>query len=800
MRLMEKYRKVLELIKLGTDLKDDTYVSQFLESTESVLQDKNIVLDSFEIINFIKEELKNSQFGSVDKDDPDEENPWLHFVVDLATSLVKSIPDVSHDLLQAVGIPHVNKNVDRNFIPFLQFYSNVFNCNTNVLEIATYICQENLFWEKFLHVIIMKEKNKYAFKATIGCFALYVKFLLKASDLNYKPKGCEIRVLLESNIQGLIRCLYPTNLISSSQGSFCDIFEILNKTIETLDHRKLNEFLLPVIKENINFLKVLNEDHRLTTYALKCYLSTYKSDDDLVNKTQKLKTIFVDSKYSLNSKKILIVNIIQFPELCEVLLFVLDHFLNITTDLSFSLCQYFFSFHTVKSMMIRCEDPEVAQKIFSLISIHLTKYSEDLCDQSYNNKFIRNICLFGSTFLTLHDLNSFEVSYLIKSLMNISKQKYEVDDYVRSDSLELLGVILARVMHVEDLDSMIKNLCGFVCDTGALNVVRDSALLCISNLLMNRNLAVSVSGEDVDLLVCVLLKIISGKEKLLKSGAVITAVSLIKNQSDRVKCSQVCHFFPSEDGDPLKICDIYSDEERKQMMKLACTVHEKFEDPSLIELVRSFVLTSLDVDTNWDVKVHSVEYWKAVHSKASLMYPEKDSNVEFIKYLETNEFFTGLYLGYHDYENSVRNAYYCFIKLLDFGNWNISEVNMDSKRKLSECSHWMEPPVKKLGAGYKTSPADSDSSKDDETDTLEDILEEDDRSLVKNLIGTATSAEINKRDKLKVLPSYSFDHLRRLELDDPESELSKKAVLESVLDEIIQSSSDENLIDFVDCY
>ena len=62
------------------------------------------------------------------------------------------------------------------------------------------------------------------------------------------------------------------------------------------------------------------------------------------------------------------------------------------------------------------------------------------------------------------------------------------------------------------------------------------------------------------------------------------------------------------------------------------------------------------------------------------------------------------------------------------------------------------------------------------------------------------NSKTHKSLKQKTLPSYSLENLLQLELVDPESEISSEAVLESVLDEIIQSCSDENLIDLVDCY
>jgi len=796
MSLLEKYRKVLELIKTGADLKDDTYVSQFLESTESVLQSKGDV-DRLGILDFILDELSesNNRCSIRDNADPEEQHSWWNFLVDMAASVLKSVPEVTYDLIQAVGIHDVNSNANNNLIPLLQFYCQVFLSNSNILEIASYICKENLFWDKFLDPVIVKEKNKYATKATIECVADYVKFLLRASELNYKPKGCEIAVLLESNIKGLINKLKAN---SDNHGSFCDVFEILNKVVEKLDQKRLDGFLFPIIKENVNFLKVLNVSHSLTSAALKCYISTSKADaDDFVNVKEFLQSIFVDPKASLKSRKMLIANIIQFPEFSEVLLFVLDQLSEKSSDSTFLLCQYFFSFHTVKSMMRRCEHPKVAQKVFNLLSTYLNQYSENLFEHNYNKNFIRNICLFSTAFLAQQDLSLFEVSASAKAAINIAEQKYEEDDYVRSDALQLLGVILGKVEYMVNLGLLVRTLCGLVCDIGAMNVVRDSALSCISSLLINRKLALTLSSVDLDIVVMILHKTVSGREQILKSGAVIAGTALIANLSDRhpVKCNQICQFFPSKELDPLKICDVKNDEERKQLMKLASTVHEKYEDSDLLDLVKTYVLTALDVDTNWDVKVHSVAFWKAVFRKACLKYPAKGDDPEFLKYLEEHSFFTGVILGYQDYEDSVKSTYFRFIKTLDLEDWSVSARIHDLKRKQDDFSP-MEPPVKKSSTVSRTLEA-ADGNRDDE---IEDILEENDKSLVKCLNGRPNFKESYTKPQGKKIPFYSLEDLLQLKVVDPESEIGSEAVLESVLDEIIHSCSDENLIDLVDCY
>lgn len=542
MSLVEKYQKVLEIIKSGTSLKDDTYVSQFLESSGVLLENADTV-ERLGILELIKGELAESSSGcclggNMASKDQEDQNNWWNFIIDLSRTVVKSVPKLTFDLLKVVGVCDVNIYVNTNFIPVLQFYSQVFRCKTNILEVAKYICKENEFWDKFLQPVISEEKNKYATKATVECIAVYVKFLLEASKLNQRPKGCEISVQLESNLKALI-----SNSFTDKHEPNCDVFETLNNVIEILDQKSLVDFLLPIIKENINFHKLLSSDTFVISSAvLQCYISTFQAEPDFQIMKTHLQSIFIDSNQSLQSKKMVIVNVIKFPRLSEIFLFILDQISENSSETMFLLCEYLFSFHTIRSMINRCKDERIAQKVFNLIVKLLKQYSNELSDPSCSNTFIRNVCLFGSTFLKDHDLSNFEANLVTNATLNISKQKYEVDDFVRSGALDLLSVVLRGVNHVDKLDDIVRTLGGFVCDLGALNVVRDSALSCLSSLLLNRCLALSLSTEIIELISCVILTTSSGKDQLVKGAAVMVLTAMLENLTDQVECSQISSF------------------------------------------------------------------------------------------------------------------------------------------------------------------------------------------------------------------------------------------------------------------
>jgi len=792
MNLLEKHQKVLEIIKSGSSLKDDTYLSQFLETTGSILHSIEDV-DKFGLLDLIYKELADSSSGCcvggvMALKDPEEQNILWNFIIDLSTTVIKSVPELTFKLLGVVGICDVTNHVNSNYIPILQFYSQVFKSKYNILEIASFLCKENHFWNKFLNNVNLVEANNYVTKSTIECFADYVKFFLNASQLNQRPKGCEIKVQLESNLNILV-----------SEGikadTSIDIFGVLNKIVESLDQEKLERFLFPLIKDNIDFDKLLlSEKYAGSSTILNCYIKTYLKGPSFQNIISYLKSIFTNPKHSIDTKKKVIVIVSKFPELSQVLKLILDQFIENNTEAE--LCQYFFNFHTVKSMMDRCKEAEIAQKVFSLIVKHLDQYSKDIYDEHYSDNFIKNVCLFGSSFFKVKDVNLFDVVSVINPILNISKQKLGVDDFVRSEALGLLNVIIRKIGDLESFDNLVRTLGVFACDTGSLYVVRDSALICISSLLLNRNLALRLSDTEIELISCVILKASSGKDQLVKGSAVKAQTSMLEHLADKVSLNQLRKFFPSEDVNPLDICDIYSDEERIEMMNLASKVHEKLEDPDILKLVKYFVLTSLEVDTNWDVKVHSVQFWKSVYRKASVTSNCKPFQI--LKHLEEHSFFTGLVLGCQDYEDSVVSSYFKFtndVNLLPLKE-AIGEGNHSLKRKVEEVSN-VEPRVKK-----KVIDNNCDDEDAERAEEIEDLLDETDTSLVNMLTERVKFQEKFALKERKLFPSISISEFLDFhsELLNPEIVISQETKLESVLDDIIQSSSDESQIDLVDCY
>merc|ERR1719452_57495 len=115
--------------------------------------------------------------------------------------------------------------------------------------------------------------------------------------------------------------------------------------------------------------------------------------------------------------------------------------------------------------MDRCKEVEIVQKVFTLIVKHLEQFSKDIYDEHYSNNFIKNICLFGCSFFKDNDV-ALDVLSVINPILNISKQKLGVDDFVRSEALGLLSVIIKTIKDIECLDDLVRTLCGFACDTG----------------------------------------------------------------------------------------------------------------------------------------------------------------------------------------------------------------------------------------------------------------------------------------------------------------------------------------------
>merc|ERR1712098_39949 len=183
-----------------------------------------------------------------------------------------------------------------------------------------------------------------------------------------------------------------------------------------------------------------------------------------------------------------------------------------------------------------------------------------------------------------------------------------------------------------------------------------------------------------------------------------------------------------------------------------------------------FVLSTQQYDTFWEARLRTTNFWKSVEEKCLKL----DTKMDQLRYLEENCFFTGIMLGLLDYEETVKVEYH--------------QMVMEDELISNHCI------VLKDSLG-KSNPVD-------EQKDIEGILECNDIALI-NILGkrNPTLSEEFEPKKIHNLSYEEFTKsLNKIKL--PEKNLSKDPmdVLNSIMDDILQSSSEDNLIDLIDCY
>ena len=625
--------------------------------------------------------------------------------------------------------------------------------------------------------------------------------MLTMSDINQTPKGCELKLQLEANLKQLIEAKFKTN-------TNCDIFDYLRVVMETNDGEPHRRFILTILNENINF-DVLKNDQRFMTSSnfMYCLIKNQVCDGEKNYQELQdyLNSILMSSKHAFSTKKKLIAMVLKTGEFHNTLLEVWERFLNEPSEENTLMSQYILSCskeilkkmstHKSSNATTVLTGHKVMEQLFSLYKNH-----SELVD----DKMMRSVTQIGRECYDVHFCGIVEVDELIQTLLSIVSQRFSVDDYFKSDILAFLSVLLKNCNDFPEIDnesSSIYNtekiLSSFVtlaCDQRSMYNVRDSALLCISEMFSNGVKFPFESGK----LICALEKIFSIKSKVLQPSAITCVTRSIVRQVQTKSMEIICQIFPSVDLDGLTYCDVYSDEERMEMMKLASRIwfdvkrSSESKKESVCDILKNFALKSLKYDSYWDVKLHSARFWEAVLDEA---LDRSFAGTEMVEYLEQQHFLTGLVLGLSDYENSVKSAYF-------------ELMNTDKFRRLKLVTSFTKQTDNPEGMKLMTRKniPSNHLCMDYDDDQVEDILEVNDKYLVKSLSvrpnkDLKPSVSLKQNDAYLERVSHSqFEKFCSEVVRHPRNDVDQTGNLNSIMEDIIQSCSGECQMDLIDCY
>ena len=212
----------------------------------------------------------------------------------------------------------------------------------------------------------------------------------------------------------------------------------------------------------------------------------------------------------------------------------------------------------------------------------------------------------------------------------------------------------------------------------------------------------------------------------------------------------------------------------------------------MCDIVKNFALKSLKYDSYWDVKLHSARFWEAVLDEA---LDCSFAGTEMVEYLEQQHFLTGLVLGLSDYENSVKSAYF-------------ELMNTDKFRRLKLVTSFTKPtdnPEDTKLMIRKNIPSNH-LFMDYDDDQVEDILEVNDKYLVKSLsVRPSKDLKLSFSHKqndacLERVSRSKFEKFCSEVVRDPKNDVDQTGNLNSIMEDIIQSCSGECQMDLIDCY
>jgi len=298
-------------------------------------------------------------------------------------------------------------------------------------------------------------------------------------------------------------------------------------------------------------------------------------------------------------------------------------------------------------------------------------------------------------------------------------------------------------------------------------------------------------GEDHGMILLVVDKIFASNSGQLKASAIRVVTALLANRGrGLVDKSLLERIFPGEDIAGLELCDLFSDEERLALVCLAsCVVAGEEPDEKLTERIVDFIIKTVRYDTSWDVKCQSLQFWRVLHSATESRHSGETG--EMMKELERLQFFTGLMLGYQDYEESVRSKYFSFIKSCH--NLEITGSVFDSVDTRSQPQH--------VEISHGSTQTDTVMQSEEEINRIVDVP---DKKLVENLL-TERDREptVNKAHaKGRQIASWSYEKFQASlkNISDPTTVVSPEAELQSILEDILQSCSEDCQLDLIDCY
>lgn len=789
--------RVLQLLEAGVDLHDDTYEAQFLDALERVIRAEE---ESFkhDLLRHCTYNLESRSLVNV------------KFRLNLATVVIKCVPEYSIKIMGNIALPIVSDSED-TWIYYLQFYQQVFRN----LEPDKYKSLYEEFWSKFLLPACKVRKDglsKYVCQDIQNTFVTYVEylmFILECQDSEIE----NVRRKLEDNFKQLHLDIGPKILeylkpLVKKMMTDKQILQSNNGISERSP--KGFKFILDWVNRNLRSertdqtSKWMYEPKHISPSRLYCDLeieAMVQNGEDDFSSSHSFESVKPAVKKRICTAWVKSRNIspltvyILIRDCLEKDIWLIQHALALLTDESdlASLCSPLGYHEELKDTLIA-----IVHKIFQL-------YQEE--SECVTDKTIRVVIQFGKKFFGTQVAVLPNANLML--LLDIASQKYSGDDFIKGDLLLMLSLILRNGPPHPDCMEFISRLATLSRDPSLSLNVRDSALRCLESYLEGLSRCLlsdeheQLSNEEItDRIMMAVKQILNGNERSLKAPVIAISRHLIGHQKvvPDVHLQLLSQIFPDRDVDSLTYCDLYHDDARLEMMRLAArhwgTLHSS---PEVINIavediqfrIVNFVIGSLRHDSFWEVKRESASFFDAVFEVSK----RRKTTESRILFLEKHNFFTGVSLGLKDYESPVQERFFNFLKQTrnDFTEFLNVDLVINEKENKKE--------IKAEGKGVKRKHHTEIEFNEEEA---EDILDVNDKVLV-NMLNKRQRTQIDPGTFVNgksLRPSVSFPEFRDLcaSLTDPVKADDPVTDLNSIMEDILASFSGEGQIDLVDCY
>lgn len=781
--LAETYARVLGVLRAGDSLKDDTYLAHLLDCTVAVVTGTP-ELEQLQLLPLLQEVLGRK-----------ESSPSLRpFLLRLSSLLLPALPHLGVCLVDIVTVPDwrmwpwEDTDLQEELCSTLQFFTSIFGLTADLLDLAHRLSDA---WSQFLLPVIQHSHtcDLYIRRASNGCFAAYIRFLLRVSNVNMKPKGCEIRSSLESRLRDVL-------LIWGQQGeSADDLFtQQLCSVASNLNDNDLATFFGPIVIEHANFASRLDPGRWKSVPSssiVKLFVMTHKEEPLQVQSV--LLRLFHSPSSPPHLLKLCVRLAAERPSL-PVLPSLLPSILKEKHN-SF-LLSYLLSLHAVPAVLQHCA---ILPSFLDHLLNSFVAFSDD---PSEGDKHLKCISIFLSKLVSAKLLDSGRVSPLLQPLLEISSLHLSVCADLRSSLLGLLSVLLTFLpsLHLMEPTEVVRTLCSLSLESSAWPV-QDSALTCLSSLLTSSSLS-TLLHSSLPLLLTTLHLCLRPSPKMtsyVRCAAIRTQTALLSASCCHLTPRELVSLFPFAATDGSIQFDLnvevfleqFDESERRELVRMSTEMYRKLlgcktdgEVEDLKRILEKFVIMILAKDQDWESKQLTVHFWRLCHTCSG----------------DSGGWMTGLALGCEDYEVSVRTVFRQLV--MELGMGRSSSLKTGAKRRIKD-RNGVEV-SSKLGRRVV---CENDTSEEMEREEhIDKLLDEPYQAQLEEVLkgkpGRAAETELATKSWYHPhsLTKEEFSQWLQGLPDSTDDAESAESRLQAVLEDILHSTSDSNLIDMVDCY